>query len=62
MELIVSHGGFKIECAGCMGKEKIGDIKRIGSKYYCKTCQDLIYSSLTNKKATENEEKETTEN
>lgn len=46
MELIVSNAGFKIECAGCMAKTKIGDIKKIGKKYYCPNCQGYIMKKL----------------
>jgi hypothetical protein len=61
MENNINYDGLKITCAGCMRKETIANIKRIGGKYYCKNCQDIIYTSLTNKIPTE-EVKETTEN
>ena len=50
MELIVTSQGFQFICASCMAKINIADAKRIGGKYYCKTCQNIIISSLTSKK------------
>ena len=47
MEETVNNEGFKIECAGCLAKTKVGEIKKIGKKYYCPTCQKLIITSLT---------------
>lgn len=46
MELIVSQNGFKIQCAGCLVKTKISEVKKIGKKYYCQSCQDYIIKSL----------------
>ena len=56
MEKTVNTEGFKIECAGCLAKVKVIEIKKIGKKYYCPTCQNFIFSTLSgkNEEATEN--------
>lgn len=53
MELIVSQNGFKIQCAGCLVKTKISEVKKIGKKYYCRSCQDYIIKSLKDEKGSE---------
>lgn len=50
MELIVSQNGFKIQCAGCSAKPKISEVKKIGKKYYCQSCQDYIIKTLKGEK------------
>ena len=53
----VNTEGFKIESAGCLAKTKIGEIKKIGKKYYCPNCQKFILTSLSvGKEINENEE------
>jgi len=61
MEKTVNNEGFKIECAGCLAKTKIGEIKKIGKKYYCPNCQSFILTSLSGGKELEKIE-EATEN
>ena len=37
-----------IKCAGCLRKIQIGEMKRIGKKYYCELCSAYIINTLKN--------------
>lgn len=42
MELFISlRGGYKAECAGCLSRVKIIDVKVILGKCYCPTCYPM---------------------
>ena len=43
MELFISlKGGYKAECAGCLARVKVGDVKVISGKCYCSTCYPMF--------------------
>lgn len=60
MELYVKNGGFVIQCAGCQNKVKTSEVKKIGKRFYCQTCQEFIYDSLTGKSNDTEKTEETT--
>lgn len=48
MEVFIGlKGGYKVECAGCLVKVKLGDAKKINHKFYCPTCYPLIKRNTT---------------
>lgn len=56
MELFISlKGGYKVECAGCLAKIKIGEAKVVSGKAYCQTCYPIINNN--NSKSKDSSEK-----
>ena len=45
---IIKLNNMDIKCAGCLRKIQIGEMKRIGKKYYCELCSAYIINTLKN--------------